>query len=290
MTGLRYLKLRSNAANVMSSISCGVEGAKTSACVLPWPSPRHASLMSACSGPMFPSPGPPRMMLTNTPGTSAPIMYEMPSSIRLKPGDDVKVIDRSPALPGAVHVVDGRHFADRLERHTLQLRQQRRHQLGAFRRGRDRVAEEVAAAGQQGADGRGVVALHNERLADGQPAVLIRHVGRRGRTARRRSNSCLGSSSRAIGSRSRHRPYGSGQASKHNPQALHVSRSISTGTRPVFGLMRSPKAIECLLAGGDAAPAALAELRRQRRLRSTDFRRSPHSDSSSSNGGALAIS
>ena len=49
--------------------------------------------MSACSGAMLPRPGPPRITFTKTPGTSAPIMYEMPSSIRLKPGDEVKVID-----------------------------------------------------------------------------------------------------------------------------------------------------------------------------------------------------
>ena len=39
------------------------------------------------------------MTLTKTPGTSAPIMYEMPSSIRLKPGDEVKVMARRPAPP-----------------------------------------------------------------------------------------------------------------------------------------------------------------------------------------------
>jgi len=69
------------------------------ACVLPCPSPRQTSLISACSGPMLPKPGPPRMTLTNTPGTSAPTMYEIPSSIRLKPGDDVKVMQRRPAPP-----------------------------------------------------------------------------------------------------------------------------------------------------------------------------------------------
>ena len=55
--------------------------------------------MSACSGPMLPRPGPPRITLTNTAGTSAPIMYEIPSSIRLKPGDEVNVMDRRPAPP-----------------------------------------------------------------------------------------------------------------------------------------------------------------------------------------------
>ena len=39
------------------------------------------------------------MTLTKTPGSSAPIMYETPSSIRLKPGEDVNVIAGSPAPP-----------------------------------------------------------------------------------------------------------------------------------------------------------------------------------------------
>ncbi len=67
--------------------------------VLPWPRPRQASLMSACAGAMFPRPGPPRMMLTNTVGTSAPIRYDTPSSIRLKPGELVNVMQRMPAPP-----------------------------------------------------------------------------------------------------------------------------------------------------------------------------------------------
>ena len=71
-TGLRYLNARSNASIVRSSISCGVDGVRTIAWVLPWPSPRQASLMSDCSGAMLPRPGPPRITLTKTPGTSAP--------------------------------------------------------------------------------------------------------------------------------------------------------------------------------------------------------------------------
>jgi len=51
-----------------------VAAASAIACVLPWPRPRQASLMSACSGPMLPRPGPPRITLTKTPGSSAPIM------------------------------------------------------------------------------------------------------------------------------------------------------------------------------------------------------------------------
>ena len=39
------------------------------------------------------------MMFTNTAGTSAPTMYEIPSSIRLKPGELVKVMQRFPAPP-----------------------------------------------------------------------------------------------------------------------------------------------------------------------------------------------
>ena len=115
--------------------------------------------MSACSGPMLPSPGPPRMMFTNTPGTSAPIMYEIPSSIRLKPGELVKVMQRLPGAAGAVHHVDRRHLADRLDEDAVQLGQHLGHQLGAFGRGGDRVAEDMPAAGKQGADGGRVGAL-----------------------------------------------------------------------------------------------------------------------------------
>ena len=55
--------------------------------------------MSDCSGAMLPRPGPPRITSTKTPGSSAPIMYERPSSIRLKPGEEVKVSEGSPAAP-----------------------------------------------------------------------------------------------------------------------------------------------------------------------------------------------
>ena len=50
-------------------------------------------------GPDVPRPGPPRMMFTKTAGTSAPIRYEIPSSMRLKPGELVKVMHRFPAPP-----------------------------------------------------------------------------------------------------------------------------------------------------------------------------------------------
>ena len=125
--------------------------------------------MSPCSGAMLPSPGPPRMTFTMTPGTSAPIMYESPSSIRLKPGDDVNVIERRPAAAAAVHHVDRRDLADRLHEDAVELRQELRHQLGPFGRRRDRVAEEVAAAREQRADRRGVHSLHDERA--GRPAA-----------------------------------------------------------------------------------------------------------------------
>ena len=45
------------------------EFAKAMAWVLPWPKPRHTSLISACSGAIFPKPGPPRITFTITPGT-----------------------------------------------------------------------------------------------------------------------------------------------------------------------------------------------------------------------------
>jgi hypothetical protein len=48
---------------------------------------------------MLPRPGPPRITSTTTPGSSAPIMYDRPSSMRLKPGDEVKVKEGRPAAP-----------------------------------------------------------------------------------------------------------------------------------------------------------------------------------------------
>ena len=45
---------------------------------------------------MFPRPGPPRITSTTTAGTSEPMMYEMPSIIRLTPGLEEEVITRAP--------------------------------------------------------------------------------------------------------------------------------------------------------------------------------------------------
>ena len=114
------------------------------------------------------------MTLTKTPGTSAPIMYEIPSSIRLKPGDDVKVIAAQPGPAAAVHHVDGGHLAHGLHEDAVELRQQLRHQLGALGGGRDGIAEEVAAAREQRADGRGVGALHHQGPRLGQREVGVR--------------------------------------------------------------------------------------------------------------------
>ena len=46
---------------------------------------------------MPPSPGPPRCTLTITQGRSLPAMYEMPSVLRLMPGEELDVITRTPA-------------------------------------------------------------------------------------------------------------------------------------------------------------------------------------------------
>ena len=64
----------------------------------------------------------------------------------------------------AVHHVDRGHLADRLQEDAVELRQELRHQLRALGRRGDRVAEEVAAAGQERADGGRVGALDDERL------------------------------------------------------------------------------------------------------------------------------
>src|SRR5664279_3213515 len=43
------------------------------------------------------------------------------------------LLPRPGSDAGAVHVVDRRHLADRLEKHTVQPWQEQGHQLGAFR-------------------------------------------------------------------------------------------------------------------------------------------------------------
>ncbi len=79
----------------------------------------------------------------------------------------------------AVHHVDRRHLAHRLDEVAAQRRQQPRHQLRALGGGGDGVAEEVAAARQQRADGRGVGALEDERPPVRERPPLGGHVDRR---------------------------------------------------------------------------------------------------------------
>ena len=45
---------------------------------------------------MFPRPGPPRIMLTITAGSSIAARYEMPSCLRLIPGLEEEVMTRAP--------------------------------------------------------------------------------------------------------------------------------------------------------------------------------------------------
>ena len=78
----------------------------------------------------------------------------------------------------AVHHVDGRDLADGLQEDAVELRLELRHELGALGRGRDRVAEDVPAAREEGADRGRVVPLQDERLGLRQGDDL-RRDGRR---------------------------------------------------------------------------------------------------------------
>ena len=69
---------------------------------------------------------------------------------------------------GAIHHVHGGDFADGLEEGAIQLGQEPGHELGALGGGGDGVAVDVAAAGQDGADGRGIGALDDQWLGGGQ--------------------------------------------------------------------------------------------------------------------------
>ena len=140
---------------------------------------------------MLPRPGPPRITFTKTPGTSEPIMYEIPSSMRLKPGDDVNVMHGKARAAAAVHHVDGRDLAHGLQEDAVELRQELRHQLGALGGGRDRIAEDVPAAREKRPDRRCVVALQDERR-DGRErdrlAAESPPAAGGGRPARRRAS------------------------------------------------------------------------------------------------------
>ena len=96
-----------------------------------------------------------------------------------------------PGAAGAVHHVHGRHLADGLDEDPVKLGQYPCHQLRAFGRRRDRVPEDVAAAGQEGAQRRGVGPLDDERLPLGRGPPCVRPglgPGRRkGSRARRHS-------------------------------------------------------------------------------------------------------
>ena len=150
--------------------------------------------------------------------------------------------------------------------------QQLRHELGALGRGRDRVAEEVAAAGEERADGRGVGALDHQRAAPRRAAAITlvgdgagppRAAGRlRGPKSRcRRPDRAAPHSGPGM------RPYGSGQASMQRPQAGAVLEVELDGHEArARGRSRCPASMQCWAQALDAAPAALAVLRQDERL------------------------
>ena len=59
----------------------------------------------------------------------------------------------SARAPTSVHQVHGGHFAHGLKKEAAEPGQQLRHELGAFGRGRDGVAEKMTASGEERAEG-----------------------------------------------------------------------------------------------------------------------------------------
>ena len=145
----------------------------TMAWVLPWPRPRQASLMSDCSGAMLPRPGPAAHDVDEdarhlgADHVGDPLEHQAEARGR---GEGHRA---QAGAAAAVHHVDGGDLADRLEEDAVELGQQLRHQLGALGGRGDRVAEEVAAAGEQRADRGGVGALDDERLASAAAESLV---------------------------------------------------------------------------------------------------------------------
>ena len=143
----------------------------------------------------------------------------------------------------AVHHVDRGHLAHGLQEDAVQLGQQLRHQLGALGRGRDRVAEEVAAAGEQRADRRGVGALEDEG-AHGQGGSTTRCPGTasrpRGATrvaaASTRSSASPGSRQQAVRLRAGVEAQAAGRA------VLEVERRRAM--RPVSGWISDPSSMQ----------------------------------------------
>jgi len=83
----------------------------------------------------------------------------------------------------AVDVVDRRDLRNGLEEDAMELGQELGHQLRALGGRRDRIAVDVPAAGEQGADGRGVGPLDHQGLDVGQGLDGVRDVVRRRRLA-----------------------------------------------------------------------------------------------------------
>jgi len=105
----------------MSSISCGVAGAKRDGVGVPVAEAAADQLDVRLLGPDATQPWPAAHEVHEHAGTSAPTMYEIPSSIRLKPGELGESHATLPGTAGAVHHVDRRNLADGLDEDAVEL-------------------------------------------------------------------------------------------------------------------------------------------------------------------------
>ena len=160
----------------------------------------------------------------------------------------MKVKDAPAGAAAAVHHVHGRHLAHRLEEDAVELGQQLRHELGAFGRGRDGIAEEVPAAGEERAEGRGIRALHDqlERHVGGQAHArrVVAEAPRPWCAADRRATPAA-PARRRPGSRGAPRDRkapGRRRCTAHTP--VQCSRCSSMGTSPVAGSISCPASMQ----------------------------------------------
>ena len=176
---------------------------------------------------------------------------------------------RMPGAAAAVHHVDGGDLGDGLQEHPVELRQELGHQLGAFRGRGDRVAEEVPAAGEERADGGGVVPLQDERLHLPERDDLVRDVDRLGGVGHPVAEELRRVLQLVVGvRRGLLEPVRLGAGVDAESAAVAVFQVQDDRHEPGLGVDLGPHRDAVLRAGADAAAAALAELGEDERFRS----------------------
>ena len=169
----------------------------------------------------------------------------------------------------AVHHVHGGDLGDGLQEHAVEVREELGHQLGAFRRRGDRIAEEVPAAGQESADGGRVVPLQDERLHLRKRDGLVRNVDRFRGVGHPVAEELRGVLELVVGvRRGLLEPVRLGAGVDAESAAVAVFQVQDDRGEPGLGVDLGPHRDAMLRAGADTAAAPLAELGEDERFRS----------------------